>query len=519
MLFDFVHEFDLPLSEEVVELCSEGAVSIHVLGQRTEFLPCKDLSREQLKARSVEDGWDLISKRIQLNVGVSEINEEGEYTPVEVTKEEGGVGYFQLRQGQLKRLVFSVKPVENSGLLPLELSSIIDASIGSPCVRSKLDKPLDSYQEEDLNMLREAWTKALSKRKGHLQSQIQKFMDLEDKSAEDEEREESLLQQLVLMMEEQNSTYSPPDNSKIPGSYSSCFSGIEGVEKHQPVLFLDTAGTSGPMEEELEVPLFGRDSILKHELGELFIPLPIVGYSEVETSCVASWDSSLHDSPALNKVTDLTERVFMIARVTVRVTQPSVMDIVLRKRLCFTVYKKQSLTERLWRRLGTVSPTTTQGVVYHIVYNLPSTSSDLENRDTLAVAAASGQDLFTGDGESLVEKYSKGVQAVDELLRADRVRQQISLKELLSPESCQTGVIKTMRKTLSVPNMVQMRPYLSSTNISPRRYLHPSDSLQELNKEAGKLNQGSTLMKRLTTSKTMSSFREEHKSTKPSEIR
>lgn len=49
--------------------------------------------------------------------------------------------------------------------------------MGSVIVRSRLQKPLDSYQEEDLAVLREKWTEALERRKQYLNSQIQKLVD------------------------------------------------------------------------------------------------------------------------------------------------------------------------------------------------------------------------------------------------------------------------------------------------------------------------------------------------------
>ena len=50
-------------------------------------------------------------------------------------------------------------------MLPIICESIQTISVGGPCVRSELQKPLDSYQEDDLNRLRQRWSDALAKRK------------------------------------------------------------------------------------------------------------------------------------------------------------------------------------------------------------------------------------------------------------------------------------------------------------------------------------------------------------------
>ena len=73
-------------------------------------------------------------------------------------------------------------------------------------------------------------------------------------------------------------------------------------------------------------------------------------------------------------------------------------------------------------------------LVYEIVSNVPKASEELEDRESLAVMAASGQDLETGDGETFIEKYSKGVSAVETILYLDRLRQNVAVKEKLTAQ-------------------------------------------------------------------------------------
>ena len=74
--------------------------------------------------------------------------------------------------GQQRRIAAVVKPVSNSGMLPIICESIQSISVGGPCVRSELQKPLDSYQEDDLNRLRQRWGDALAKRKEVFATQL-----------------------------------------------------------------------------------------------------------------------------------------------------------------------------------------------------------------------------------------------------------------------------------------------------------------------------------------------------------
>lgn len=70
-----------------------------------------------------------------------------------------------------------VKPVQNSGTLPIICQSILSIAVGSVSVRNRLQKPLDSYQDEDLSVLRDKWSDALMRRRQYLDQQIQKLIN------------------------------------------------------------------------------------------------------------------------------------------------------------------------------------------------------------------------------------------------------------------------------------------------------------------------------------------------------
>jgi kinesin family protein 13 len=53
-----------------------------------------------------------------------------------------------------------------------------------------------------------------------------------------------------------------------------------------------------------EVSVTGLNSILPKEHGNKFYNLPIIRYLEKDVCAVAAWDSSIHDSIYLNRVTE-----------------------------------------------------------------------------------------------------------------------------------------------------------------------------------------------------------------------
>lgn len=148
---------------------------------------------------------------------------------------------YQLRQGQQRRIQVRVKPVQQSGTLPIICQAIVSIAVGSVSVRNRLQKPLDSYQEEDLAVLREKWSDALMRRRQYLDQQIQRLLNKQDKTEQDSEREQSLVDQWVNLTEERNAVLVPAPGSGIPGAPAD-WDPLPGMEPHIPVLFLDLNG-------------------------------------------------------------------------------------------------------------------------------------------------------------------------------------------------------------------------------------------------------------------------------------
>ena len=75
------------------------------------------------------------------------------------------------------------------------------------------------------------------------------------------------------------------------------------------------------------------------------------------------------------------------------------------------------------------------------------------------------QDVDAESGNTFIERYTKGVAAVDTILFLDRIRQNVAVKEAL--RSTGKPAIQTIRKTMSVPNFAHaMKPSLSSDSLA-----------------------------------------------------
>ncbi|KAM6135226.1 kinesin-like protein KIF13A [Pterocles gutturalis] len=463
--FSHCKDYVVNVTEEFLEFISEGALAIEVWGHRCTGNGSSIWEVDSLhaKTRTLRDRWNEVTRRIEMWISIQELNEMGEYTAVELhqAKDVNTGGIFQLRQGHSRRVQVTVKPVQQSGTLPLMVEAILSVSIGGVTVRStKLQRGLDSYQkeeddggdmdsyqEEDLNCVRERWSDALIKRREYLDEQIQKISNKQEKSEDDIEREARLVEQWVRLTEERNAVFVPAPGSGIPGAPANWIPPA-GMETHIPVLFLDLNADDLSANEQLIGPhASGVNSILPKEHGSPFFYLPIIKHSDDEVSATAAWDSSVHDSVHLNRVTPQNERIYLIVKTTVQLSHPAAMELVLRKRIAANIYNKQSFTQSLKRRISLKNIYYACGVTYEIVSNIPKATEEIEDRETLALMAARSENEGTSDGETYIEKYTRGVLQVENILSLERLRQAVTVKEAFSTKA------RNVRRSISTPNV------------------------------------------------------------------
>lgn len=143
-----------------------------------------------------------------------------------------------------------------------------------------------------------------------------------------------------------------------------------GFETAVPVLFLDLHDDLlTPCEDDPEAAV--TTGLLFGEKAETMIDLPMIStdqqqawrlYCGHDRDCVhyslvlqdqllatASWDSTVHNTNSLNKITGNNDRVYGIIKVGVTLLHPPGLELMLRKRICLRVYKKMGLGATLMR--------------------------------------------------------------------------------------------------------------------------------------------------------------------------
>ncbi|KAG7461150.1 hypothetical protein MATL_G00206910 [Megalops atlanticus] len=464
VVFDSCKELTSTVSEDFIEYLTEGALAIEVYGHKQSDARRNqalwDLGIIQAKTRTLRDRWSEVTRKLELWVQVLELNEIGEFIPVEVVpaRDVRTGGIFQLRQGQSRRVQVEVRSVQDSGTMPLIAESVLSVSIGNVVIRQARptkgseshqveDDDMDSYQERDLERLRRQWLTALTKRQEYLDQHLQKLVSKTDKSEDDMERESQLLEWRLTLTEERNAVMVPSAGSGIPGAPAEWIP-VPGMETHIPVLFLDLSADDFNSQENLDAPgAGGWDATLSGEDENEFFDLQIVKHHDGEVKAEASWDSTVHECPQLSRGTAPEQRVYLTVRATVQLSHPAEMQLVLRKRICVNLTGRQGFAQSFLKRMSQRSTIPGCGVTFEIVSNIPGDAQGSEDREMLARMAASADNPQSADSEAAIEKYLRSVLAVENILTLDRLRQEVAVKEHLA------GKGKGHRRSLSSPNV------------------------------------------------------------------
>uniref|UniRef100_A0A8C2CE03 Kinesin family member 13Bb n=1 Tax=Cyprinus carpio TaxID=7962 RepID=A0A8C2CE03_CYPCA len=441
VMFDNCKTLEVAVTEDFVEFVMEGAVAVEVYGHKQanprRNLALWDLGVIQAKTRSLRESE--VTRRLELWVQILELNDAGEFVPVEVqsAKDVCTGGIFQLKQGQSRRVQVGVRSVQDSGTMPLITESVLSVSIGNVEVHQVTSKNmkylLASTVRRDVDELHAyvsleiKCVSSLVKMRAKCLTAASFPLALVDKSEEDVESESQLLECRLTLTEERNAVLVPSAGSSIPGAPAE-WAPVPGMETHIPVIFLDLNSV-----EQKTAP---RYSMIDE--GTPLFP---------QVKAEASWDCTVHDSPELNRATGPDHRIYLTVRTMVLLSHPAQMQLVLRKRICVSLTGRQGFAQSLLRRMSHRSSVHGCGVTFEIVSNIPGSSED---REMLARLAAS-TDNPGADSEAAIQKYLRSVLAVDNILTLDRLRQEVSVRERLSDKG------KISKRGLSSPNVHRVR--------------------------------------------------------------
>ncbi|XP_015252636.1 PREDICTED: kinesin-like protein KIF13B isoform X6 [Cyprinodon variegatus] len=459
VVFDSCKEQAVSVTEDFIEYLTEGAVAIEVYGHKQSDAGRNpalwDLSIIQAKTRTLRDRWSEVTRRLELWVQILEINENGDFVPVEVVpaRDVNTGGIFQLRQGQSRRVQVEVRSVQDSGTMPLIAEIVLAVSVGCVEIRNSTANQegdeMDSYQERDLERLRRQWLAALTKRQEYLDQHLQSLVSKAEKTEDDMEREAQLLEWRLTLTEERNAVMVPSAGSGIPGAPAE-WAPLPGMETHIPVLFLDLKPDDLSSQEQFEMPEAGGwDATLSGEDEDDFFDLQIVKHYDGEVKAEASWDSTVHECPQLSRGGSWPEqRVYLTVRAVVQLSHPADMQLVLRKRICVNVNPgRQGFAHNFLRRMSTRSTIPGCGVTFEVVSNIPGDAPGSEDREMLARLAANAHNSQSGDDEAAIEKYLRSVMSLENILTLDRLRQEVAVKEQLA------GKGRSNRRSLSSPSV------------------------------------------------------------------
>ena len=519
--FNCSEEHIIRRNEEFCDYCLDSSLAIEVWGHHNmSGAESVDNDLFLSKYSSLIESWQQVRKSLKLWVDILELDKMGQWIPVSIKQHKRNYtgGVYQLKQGTSKRIKIRIE--EKSlyrDLLPLYIEDFSAIEIG--CVEQvnclqRSPIVLDSYQEEDLNNIREKWLNYLDKRKAYIDSECKLLIDKTDRNSIEIEREKYLYDQLVELAEERNLIYTPPPNSHLPGSILN-WQPEHGMEANIPIIFLNSNDSSNEVasydSDEMN-RISGNNCILVNESAtdcESYFNLPIINKSIMNGgSCeaISIWDSTMHEDSSLNLVTPNEQFVYLIVKVKLKIVQPFETELCIRKRICVQIYDPNNVKNNIKKSIGSFfsgvltniagsqsnlnsvgrdeGVMQSTGVTYYIISNLPRFLEDYEQYDNLAIMAAINNNASTNLIDKYLERYMSCIKVVDGLLENDKKRQDLALQQAIrneenggSPNSrtsmtrLSNSNLSAKQKTTSVPNLLNLKSlsFGSTQNITNQK--------------------------------------------------
>ncbi|CAF1176520.1 unnamed protein product [Adineta ricciae] len=440
--FDHKEEFTFRLTDTFRTTCLENSIPVEIWSQSSTKTVPKDIpdteeDNEHLtKVREISKCWKDVKRHIQLSVEIQELNEAGEWKPVPVDVDDrvpsGGI--YQLKQGKSKRVVVQVRVLPRSDALPLHIDTIRSIDMGLAGTR-KLDAPvqLDSYQDHDLQLLKEQWLNLIEKRKSSVETELRSLHCQTNKSEHEIQKENFLLEELRQLAQEQDIAVLPPPATGIPGSPADWDPPIT-IEHHRPLIFLDL----DPFRIKPAKDRAGTETLLSEEDPSNMIQLSLIQNVPNEIPAIALWNPARHRSQSINQVTANGTLIYLIVKVIVVISEPVHMEIVLRKRIAVTINTNDGWRpKKLVKSFLGYETYSRTSVVYEIVSNIPKRLYAVEDQ------TQAGFDCIS---EENISKHIHNAFAIDSFLLLDKLRQEV----LLAEKSLKQQIIA---KSTSAPNI------------------------------------------------------------------
>ncbi|KAI3388797.1 hypothetical protein SNEBB_010785 [Seison nebaliae] len=263
-----------------------------------------DLIFDQLTRVRLKAAWNEVKILMELFVEIQEVNSSGVFVPVKISQPTSSGGIYELDGGKRDRRILvrlNTSEETDGGILPLLFESIGSISIGSI---QRIDenelKLYDSYQNKDLDELRNCWVNSINERMKQIDQLIQATYSNED-FMEEKKNHELIIQRNALIIEKELAT-DPDWNSGIPGAIHPEF--IEQhipstFEKHRSLIFMDLdpktqVGCRIKNENFMDndLPEFGKESYLLNEnLSDIFLQLPVISEDNENMEMKVHWNT------------------------------------------------------------------------------------------------------------------------------------------------------------------------------------------------------------------------------------
>eukprot|EP00730_Choanoeca_flexa_P008373 TRINITY_DN12479_c1_g1_i1.p1 TRINITY_DN12479_c1_g1~~TRINITY_DN12479_c1_g1_i1.p1 ORF type:complete len:1393 (+),score=432.09 TRINITY_DN12479_c1_g1_i1:2-4180(+) len=436
--------FSVPVTAALLANLRDRPLSFEVYGhsahndQQEPFVTDPRIASPVVEPRQQEHAalaqrWAKHMTRLKYEVTVLETDDQGSFSPTYAVAHSGAVGgrLLRLREGASRRIAVRIQHDDGARL---GMTGIKQVLVGDIATVSKPFRPVDSFRDEDLELVKRRFDDVLRQRKEEMEQEMQELAARGKLSVEDKERQQRLAGDMTGLLQEKDAMFNPAPDSGLPGCAitKKPTDGHDGYEGRPLFVYVAVAQDSG------------NDEALSSATSsnEGYVDLRLVEHNLDRTGgkleAQYSWDAAAHHKArSLTTATGKNDRVYFSVRAIVGL-EDSNEDLVITKVMsCHVVERSKSFKPNWFQRVG---------------------SDFVENAVCgLNVTVISGIPVYQGKDddeeveEAIHQRFERHVANMHAVMKSDKAKHQLALQAETSNSARRGTLSKTSRRSTLSP--------------------------------------------------------------------
>eukprot|EP00045_Choanoeca_perplexa_P016108 m.212998 g.212998 ORF g.212998 m.212998 type:complete len:1764 (+) comp17171_c0_seq1:162-5453(+) len=413
--------FSLPVTAELLADLHDKPLSFEVYGhsahndQQEPFVTDpgrSNMASPSIQIRQVEhaalaERWAKHMTSLKVEVSVLETNDQGVFSPVfaAVKQDVAGNRLLRLREGASRRIAVNLQHTTGARLAMTGIKQVL---VGDIFTVSKPFPGVDSFRDQDLELVRRRFDALLKERQESLEIELQLLLSAKSLTQEEQDRKRRLAVQLTELAKEKDAMFHPAEDSGLPGCALS-HKPNQGYEARPLFVYVAVAQDTAS-DEPLVASSTNNDGFVDLRLVDHALDRPN-GKLEAQYS----WDAAAHQkAQCLTMATGKNDRVYFSVRIIVGLEDSNENLIITKVMACHVMERSKSFKPSWYQKFGSdFIENAYCGLMVTVISGIPVYESNNDDDEV---------------EEAIHERFERHFNSMQTVMKSDKAKHQLAFQ-------------------------------------------------------------------------------------------